>query len=159
MVRRRKPDIMTLLVIAVAVGVITTTTVQANETSDLSRILGMSTCITLPEQAPACVTLNTIVNGTTSNGMNTPSGNVSEYEWSEPSIKRAELLASATFVPFKESRCSDRASFNSQQITGSDELTEMRIDLNNYLGLDVGMRGDFINASVSSIYLGFKDCW
>jgi len=152
---RYKPDMMTVLIILVAIGVITTTSIQAQEIRNNQPlyVTKMSvSCIDMSAGSVPCMSSrNDMMLGITDG-----STVVADKLWQPHHLGQDDAQFAGPFFALKDHSCKKPHKSNKSSIY--DEFSELKIGLSKYLTIDFEM-DDISRLEISSIYLGFKDCW
>ncbi|MFQ5469684.1 MAG: hypothetical protein ACE5EH_05180 [Gammaproteobacteria bacterium] len=146
-----KPDIMTVLIILVVIGVIFSTTVRAQESLEI--------CLDDDYRVSQCAQSRTESSSTSQNGFlyqtnaRTRKNNVVSFAAAQvDQIKPALIIAQGgcaqveSLVP----GATDEDAFG---------MPNLQIDLNRKMALDFLMNAGNNGIYLSTVYLGFKDCW
>jgi hypothetical protein len=152
--RRYKPDIMTALMVwLVAIGVLTTTSIfaQDNIAGRVDYPPGLvATCRGIPGNDALCLTGYEIVQ----NMKNSP---VTNKLWQPYHLSSHDGPVAKLFVALREGHCS--GIFQDSSSTSTDAmLSDLKIGLPRYLIMDFEME-DVSRLEFSRIYVGIKDCW
>jgi len=152
--RRYKPDIMTVLILLVAIGVIASTGIQAQEINKQQpfHVTGMSTgCIGVSGSHASCMSDGYMILGITDNAL--PEIN---RLWLPYRLAQDDTSRITSFSALEDRPC--EASWDSSRSLMNAAFSDPKIGLSRYLTFDFEME-DIRRFEISSIYLGFKDCW
>ena len=152
--RHYRPDIMTVLIVLVAIGVIASTTIQAQEISNHRplHVTAMSTaCIDVFSNRGSCTSGGGMMLGVTDNALAETS-----RLWQPYRLAQDETAPTVSFFALQDRPC--KASWQTARSFVNAAFSDPRIGLSRYLTFDFEMK-DIRSFEISSIYLGFKDCW
>lgn len=150
---RYKPDILTVLILLVAIGVLTTTRIYAQDKS-AGRVdypPGLTaTCRGIPGSDDLCLTGYEIAQN-----MTNPS--VANKLWQPYHLPSQNGPVSNLFIALQGGPCWGKFHDSSSKSADS-MLSDLKIGLPRYLTMDFEM-DDVSRFEFSRIYVGIKDCW
>ena len=151
--RRYKPDIMTVLIVLVAIGVIASTSIQAQEFTAKRplQLTAMAACPDISHSHASCTSGSDMILGISGEG-----SQAGDKLWLPHSLSVDEAPLTAPLFALEDHSC--KSSRKSSQSLMNTEFSDMKIGLSRYLTFDFEME-DIRRFEISSIYLGFKDCW
>lgn len=153
--RRYKPDMMTVLVILVAIGVITTASIQAQEAHNRqpAYMQASANCIDVFSSPVSCRSNPGLVTAGVSDSTS-PSGS---KIWQAHTLDHEDTAHATSFFALKGHSCDKASKLEGPALTAAD-FTDMKIGLSRYVSIDFEM-DDISRLEISGVYLGFKDCW
>lgn len=149
-----KYDMMTVLVVLATLGIITATSTQAQEISNIRSLYMTKTsirCIDIPSSNTACMLGNEMIAGIT----HAPSYTANN-PWQSHRLFTEEAVISTSLFVSGDRDC--KMSQDSTQSSINAEFSDFKIGLSQYLTFDFEM-DDVSRLEISSIYFGFKNCW
>lgn len=152
--RRYKPDMMTVLVILVAIGVIMTTSIQAQESRNNRSFFitkKSASCIDKSIRDLSCISNNDVVLGITDD----PSLAINKL-LQPHSMFQGDVSHTTSFFALEDNPC--KKALKSAQSSSNADISDFKVGLSRYLTVDFEMN-DISRLEILSIQVGFKDCW
>lgn len=153
--RRYKPDMMTILVILVAIGVITTTSIQAQEIENRQPSYKMkvsASCIDIFTGDSSCLSHHDPVPAAMTDAPSYSDGKI----WQAHTLGHEEAAHPTPLFALKDNFC-DKAD-EMEELSVNADFSNMKIGLSRNVTIDFEMEAAS-HLGISGIYLGFKDCW
>lgn len=150
-----KPDMLTVLVILVAIGVITTASIQAQEIGNKQSPYNMKVsalCIDILNSGTSCFSHHDLVQAKVANAASLSDRKI----WQAHTLDHEDAVQPTSLFALKDHSC-DKASTSRGPSLNAD-FTDMKIGLSRYVSVDFEM-DDISHLEISGVYLGFKDCW
>lgn len=154
--RRYKPDMLAILVILVAIGVITTASIQAQEIGNKQLAYNAKVsvrCIDILNSGASCLPEHGLVQGKVADEASLSDSKI----WQTHTLNHGDTVHATSLFALKGHPCDKASKLERPALTAAD-FTDMKIGLSRYVSIDFEM-DDISRMEVSGVYLGFKDCW
>ena len=153
--RRYKPDMMTILVILVAIGVITITSIQAQEIENKQLPYTMkvsASCIDIFTGDTSCLSHHDPAQAVMTDARSHSDSNI----WQAHTLDHEEAAHATPLFALKDNYC-DKAD-KMEKLSVNADFSNMKFGLSRNVTIDFEMEAAS-HLGISGIYLGFKDCW
>ena len=153
--RRYKPDMMTILVILVAIGVITITSIQAQEIENKQLPYTMkvsASCIDIFTGDTSCLSHHDPAQAVMTDALSHSDSRI----WQAHTLDHEESAHAIPLFALKDNYC-DKAD-KMEKLSVNADFSNMKFGLSRNVTIDFEMEAAS-HLEISGIYLGFKDCW